>query len=713
MTAKGMRSATWLVATTTLAWTVSAAPCNAQDAKKKTPAIPRTGQFSGFSEWVTSVALSPDGKTLAGGSYQEVRLFDLASKAEAGRLATGKGYVKGVAFSPDGKWLAVAGFRNVVLWNLEAKKPEKTLQGHKGYVTGIAFSRDGSRLASCGEDETVRLWSLPDGAAGHVFRGHAYPVQGVALSPDGSLLASAAGDEDRVTKPGEVKLWDVATGKEAAALVDHKQGASGVAFSPDGKYLASTSLDEAVNVYQVADHKALGFFNGHGRPTNAVVFAPDGKTVLSVAGGRAKGNNTVMLWNREDGDEIAASDSHQGKVTSLALSTDGRTLVTGSYDKTIAVWDVSKFISSAGSTAPAEAALAELPAPDVKVSGLKADGKVTLVEATQPAKEPGAETPKPLKELKAGIIGLDTSHATAFTAALNSAEKKADLAGCQIVAAYPKGSPDIKSSTERVPGYVETVKKQGVEIVESIEDLLEKVDVVFLETNDGRPHLEQVVKVFKAKKPVFIDKPVAGSLADAIAIYDLAKKYDVPCFSSSSLRYTEGAQALRNGSAGEILGCEAYSPCSLEPTHPDLFWYGIHGVETLFTVMGTGCRSVTRVSAPDSDYVTGTWEGGRIGAFRGIRKGSGGYGGTAYGTKGIVAIGSYGKDGPYRPLLVEILKFFQSGVSPIDPKETIEIYAFMEAADESKRQDGKPVTLKSVMEKAKAEAAKRVAEVDP
>lgn len=670
------------------------------------PAPPKLATFTGFPDWVTSVAISPDGQMIAGGSYGQVRLLDVGTKKVTATLDAGKGFVKGLAFSPKGDLLAVAGFRSLGLWNVAARKLETPLQGHKGYVTGVAFSRDGKWLASSGEDETVRLWKLPEGTPGPVLTGHSYPVQGVAFSPDGTLVASAAGDEDRPTKPGEVKLWDVATGKEAAALVDHKRGATGVAFSADGAYVASTSLDEAVNVYRVSDHKAMGFFNGHGRPTNAVVFALDGKTVISCAGGRAKGKNTIMLWNREDGDEKAVAESHDGKVSSLALSADGKTLVAGSYDKTVSVWNIASFVTAAPAATPAEPAIAELPE-----IAAKPESKPIEVAVAEDAKEPKAE-PGAKKELRAGIIGLDTSHVTAFTNSLNAADKKADLAGCRVVAAYPKGSPDIKSSTERVPGYIEAVKKQGVEIVESIPDLLEKVDVVFLETNDGRPHLEQVLPVFKAHKPVFIDKPVAGTLADAIAIFELAKKYNTPVFSSSSLRYTEGAQAIRKGSIGDVLGCEAYSPCSLEKTHPDLFWYGIHGVETLFTVMGPGCQSVTRVSHPDADYVTGTWPNGRVGTFRGIRKGASGYGGTAYGTKGIAQVGSYGKDGPYRPMLVEILKFFQTGVSPVDPQETIEIYAFMEAADESKRQDGKPVTLESVMKTAKLAASERLAEVD-
>lgn len=311
------------------------------------------------------------------------------------------------------------------------------------------------------------------------------------------------------------------------------------------------------------------------------------------------------------------------------------------------------------------------------------------------------------KEIKVGIIGLDTSHALAFAKELNDPNALPDLANCRVIAAYPKGSPDIESSVSRVPGYIESVKKHGVEIVDSIDDLVKRVDCVLLETNDGRPHLEQALVAFKAGKPTFIDKPVAGSLADAIAIYKAAKKYDAPVFSSSSLRYAKGAQEIRGGAVGDVQGCDAYSPCSLEKTHPELFWYGIHGVETLFTVMGPGCETVSRLSTKDFDVAAGVWADGRIGTFRGIRgKGGSGYGGTAFGSKGIREIGKF--DG-YRPLAVEIVKFFRTGLPPVSPHETLQIYGFMEAADESKRQGGKPVAIETVMKKAEAEAEARLA----
>lgn len=311
------------------------------------------------------------------------------------------------------------------------------------------------------------------------------------------------------------------------------------------------------------------------------------------------------------------------------------------------------------------------------------------------------------KVIKVGVIGLDTSHAPAFVKVMNDPSGKDHVPGCRVVAAYPKGSPDIESSVSRVPGYIKDVSGMGVEIVDSIDLLLTKVDAILLETNDGRPHFDQAVPVFKARKPMFIDKPVAGSLVDAIALYKASEKHQVPMFSSSSLRYSPGAIKIRGGEMGMVFGADATSPCSLEATHPELYWYGIHGVETLFTVMGPGCGSVSRTSSPDFDVAVGLWNDGRIGTFRGARKGPAPYGGMYYAEKGAGQIGDYGG---YAPLVKEIVQFFQTGVTPIDPKETLEIYAFMEAADESKRQGGKPITLESVMQAAQNAAAKRLAD---
>jgi len=305
--------------------------------------------------------------------------------------------------------------------------------------------------------------------------------------------------------------------------------------------------------------------------------------------------------------------------------------------------------------------------------------------------------------IKVGIIGLDTSHSIEFAKLLNAETPAPEYAGCRVVAAYPQGSRDIASSTNRVPGYIEKVKPFGVEIVDSIDTLLTKVDAVLLESNDGRVHLEQALPVFKAGKRVFIDKPIAGSLPHVLALFAAAQRYNVPMFSSSSLRYTPQTQALRSGQHGAVLGVDAFSPCALEATHPDLFWYGIHGVETLFTLMETGCESVTRVSTPGTDLAIGTWREGRIGTFRGNRDSKNGYGATVFLAKGLQRVDDFKG---YGPLLAEIVTFFKTGIAPVKPEETIELFAFMEAADESKRRGGVPVRLDEVLVKAKAEAAK-------
>jgi predicted dehydrogenase len=309
---------------------------------------------------------------------------------------------------------------------------------------------------------------------------------------------------------------------------------------------------------------------------------------------------------------------------------------------------------------------------------------------------------------RVGIIGLDTSHSVEYTKVLNATDASAEFGGYKIVAAYPQGSLDIESSKSRIPGYTEEVKKRGVEIVDSIATLVEKVDVVMLETNDGRRHLEQAIPVLKAGKTMFIDKPITASMSDAIVIFDLAKHYKVSVFSSSSLRFMASAQEVVHGKIGKVLGADAYSPCAIEKTHPDFFWYGIHGVELLYTVMGTGCKNVTRVHTEGTDVAVGKWEDGRIGTFRGTRTGKHLYGGTAYGEKGNTVLGPLMG---YNPLLDEIIKFFQTGQVPVKPEETLEICAFMQAADESKRRKGTSVDLDNIWEQARKSAQEKMKEI--
>ena len=300
------------------------------------------------------------------------------------------------------------------------------------------------------------------------------------------------------------------------------------------------------------------------------------------------------------------------------------------------------------------------------------------------------------KVIRLGMIGLDTSHVTAFTRYLNSPKNNT---GCRVVAGYPGGSPDFPASADRVDKFTKQLRDEyGVEIVDSIQELLTKVDGILLESVDGRPHLEQARPVIAAGIPLFIDKPVADDLADVIEIYRLAKKKGVPCWSSSSLRYGKGiADARNNEELGEIVGCDVFGSSSWTEHHPDLYLYGIHAVEALFTIMGTGCETVRRVKTEKgTDMVIGVWKGGRVGTFRDLGPGKAGATAFIYGSKGS----ANGNSAGYPPLIDEIVKFFKTGKVPVPAEETIEIFAFMSAADESKAKNGAAVSIKELIKRA-------------
>ncbi|TYR36626.1 gfo/Idh/MocA family oxidoreductase [Sphingobacterium phlebotomi] len=296
-----------------------------------------------------------------------------------------------------------------------------------------------------------------------------------------------------------------------------------------------------------------------------------------------------------------------------------------------------------------------------------------------------------LEGKRIGVIGLDTSHSVAFAKSIN--ENPEGYRGYKVVAAYPYGTKTIPSATDRIPKFTKDIQQYGVKITKSIKELLKQVDFVLLETNDGRLHLEQAEEVFKANKVLFIDKPLAASYADAQKIFALSEQYKIPFFSSSSLRYIEGMQDIIDGKYGKVLGADVYTPAALDPSHPDFFWYGIHGVEMLFAAMGTGCKSVSRTHTEGADVIVGMWEGGRIGTVRGTRQGKQGrsaYGGTIFCEKATVALGAYNG---YNPLLEKIVDFFDTKVVPFDGKETLEICAFIETADVSKFSNGRSIDL--------------------
>ena len=306
--------------------------------------------------------------------------------------------------------------------------------------------------------------------------------------------------------------------------------------------------------------------------------------------------------------------------------------------------------------------------------------------------------------MRIGIIGLDTSHSVEFTKLLNAKDSEDHFVKAfEVVAAYPYGTMNIESATSRIPKYTEQIQNYGVVITKTIQELLGMVDCVFLETNDGNLHLEQAVEVFKSGKKVFIDKPLGASLGQAIAIYEMADRYGIKFFSSSALRFTVKNVELRNGKYGKILSADVYSPHTVEKTHPDFGYYGLHGVEELFTVMGTGCTSVSRTHTDRGDVVTGVWNDGRSGTFRAITKGPYLYGGTAICEKQATPTGGYTG---YKVLLDAILEFFETGVLPVSKEETLEMFTFMKASNMSVEAGGKPISMEKAWKAGLKESRK-------
>lgn len=292
--------------------------------------------------------------------------------------------------------------------------------------------------------------------------------------------------------------------------------------------------------------------------------------------------------------------------------------------------------------------------------------------------------------LRIGIIGTDTSHVTGFSRLLHTAPTHSELAGARVVAAFPSFSEDIPSSRSRHLGFAkELTETLGVRLVGSVGQLCEQVDALIIHSIDGRKHRAQLGEILPHNKPVFVDKPFAASLADAVAMFDAAKRAGVPVFSSSVYRFYPSLRSLLRQDFGRILHAHSVGPCHLEASHPDLFWYGIHAAEALFAVLGPDCVSVARTSCADTDVVTGLWAGGATGTLVGLRGGPMPHGVTVYGTRLTATQDSnketaFGAPDDYAPLVLEIVRFFRTGVPPVSARETLALFAFLDAAERSK-----------------------------
>lgn len=296
-------------------------------------------------------------------------------------------------------------------------------------------------------------------------------------------------------------------------------------------------------------------------------------------------------------------------------------------------------------------------------------------------------------ELRIGLVGLDSSHVIAFTRLLNVMTEKDHIPGARVIAGYPGGTDDIDLSKNRVEGFTNDLReKYGVEIMDSPEDVAQACDLVFITAVDARIHKDLFARIVPFKRPTFIDKPFTTSLADAKEIFRLAEANDVPVMSCSSLRYADGlTDMLARGSP--VIGCDAFGPMEVIPQIPGYFWYGVHVVEMMQRIMGTGCQSVTVTKTDDFDLLAGRWSDNRLATMRGIRNAHKKFGVTLHRKSDFDFVNlQQNRRAWYANMLEAILRTLPQGRSDVTKEDTLEVIRIIEAANES-RTSGKAVSL--------------------
>jgi len=283
--------------------------------------------LNGYIGEVNAIALTPDGQTLASGSLSTIKIWNLKTgelrnnirDAHAGKITT-------LAISPNGEILVSGSAdKTIKIWDLKTSKLLKDIPAHEGQVNAVAISPDGQTLASVGSDRLMNLWNIQTGSPIlSRIADNEYEVNALAFSRDGAILVTGSNN-------GTIRLWNIRTGTRRQTLEGHTQAINAIAISPDNQTLATGSNDGTVRLWDFntgQEESAIAPVSG---AVKALVFGANSRTIVI-------GSDDITIWNTITEEKLQTFFGHPKQISSLAITLDGKTLVSGSLDETIKVW---------------------------------------------------------------------------------------------------------------------------------------------------------------------------------------------------------------------------------------------------------------------------------------------------------------------------------------------------------------------------------------